>query len=165
MSTQPLVEVTHAEVTRSLQEALDAASWDLKHWTAVLPFTIRNTMGNVVFEESRHEKLLEYLKPMYKGHKIYFGAKYDSKHRHFGPDNDEGWKNLLKDIEVVVIPGGFYPISNGGDRSKRVIICRGSRMYQGTKQQLHSPSKQHYRIETLHSDRKNSRGKAGKLLP
>jgi hypothetical protein len=52
MSTQPLVAVTHTLVARSLQEALDAALWGLKHWAAALPFNIRNAMGNVVYEES-----------------------------------------------------------------------------------------------------------------
>jgi hypothetical protein len=30
-----------------IQEALDAASWDLKHWTAILPFDISSSVAAV----------------------------------------------------------------------------------------------------------------------
>ena len=33
----------HADLTRTLQESLDAASRDLKQWTAGLPFIVRNS--------------------------------------------------------------------------------------------------------------------------
>lgn len=70
-------EVSHSATTPSLQGALNAASWNLRHWTAALPFVIRNALRNVV-SESRCENLLEYVEPMYKGYKIYFSAKYNN---------------------------------------------------------------------------------------
>ena len=66
-----------AETTRSLQEALDFASWDINHWTACLPFVSRDTSNPTGTEpESQCGNILAYLKPMYNGFKIYFSAKY-----------------------------------------------------------------------------------------
>lgn len=157
---QPL-QASQAEVTRSLQNALDAASWDLKQWTASLPFIVRNPTdlpggaANFATEGLCHN-ILEYLKPMYKGYKIYFSSKYNNQQPHLAFGGDSGWKDLLKDIEIAGMQAGFYPVSNGGNCSKRIMICRGSRLYQGKKREEHSPSKQNYRNETLHSDRNNS---------
>jgi hypothetical protein len=166
---QPL-QASQAEVTRSLQNALDAASWDLKQWTASLPFIVRNPTdlpggaANFATEGLCHN-ILEYLKPMYKGYKIYFSSKYNNQQPHLAFGGDSGWKDLLKDIEIAGMQAGFYPVSNGGNCSKRIMICRGSRLYQGKKREEHSPSKQNYRNETLHSDCNNSRGNTGKLQP
>ena len=65
-----------AELTRTLQEALDAASRDLKKWIAGLPFIIRNSSHLLgvavdVDSEGQCDNILEYLKPIYKGYKIY----------------------------------------------------------------------------------------------
>ena len=82
---QPL-EASQAELTRSLQEALDAASQDLNKWTADLPFVVRNSSHQLpgvaanVRSEGICDNILEYLKPMYKGYKIYFSAKYNQQH-------------------------------------------------------------------------------------
>jgi hypothetical protein len=166
---QPL-QASQAEVTRSLQNALDAASWDLKQWTASLPFIVRNPTdlpggaANFATEGLCHN-ILEYLKPMYKGYKIYFSSKYNNQQPHLAFGGDSGWKDLLKDIEIAGMQAGFYPVSNGGNCSKRIMICRGSRLYQGKKREEHSPSKQNYRNETLHLDCNNSRGNTGKLQP
>jgi hypothetical protein len=84
---------------------------------------------------------------------------------HVGFGGDRGWKDLMKGIEIAGMQAGFYPVSNGGNHSKRIMICRGSRKYQGRNREEHSPSKQNYRTETLHSDCNNSRVNAGKLLP
>ena len=135
---QPL-QASQAEVTRSLQNALDAASWDLKQWTASLPFIVRNPTdlpggaANFATEGLCHN-ILEYLKPMYKGYKIYFSSKYNNQQPHLAFGGDSGWKDLLKDIEIAGMQAGFYPVSNGGNCSKRIMICRGSRLYQGKKE-------------------------------
>ena len=161
-----------ATTTKFLQEALDIASSELREWTAVLPFPIRSLpvipgadpTCMIITPDSHCENLLEYLSPMYTGYKIYFSAKYNSEGMSFCAQ-DKGWKELLKDIEVAGSLQGFYPISNGGNGSKsRYIVCRAFRRYQGMKQHLHSPSKLSYRNESLHSDRKNSRGNTGKQM-
>jgi MULE transposase domain len=157
-----------AATTRSLQEALDSASWNMNHWTACLPFVTRDTSNPTGTEpESQCGNILEYLKPMYKGFKIYFSAKYNhvDHNSSFNGSSEKGWRELLRDLGVAGMGGGFYPVSNGGHLLKRIIICKGSRMYSGTKQLQHSPSKQQYRTETLHADRNNSRGKTGKVMP
>lgn len=162
---------TDSRMTRNLQHASDVASLELKEWTAVLPFITRSEamypMGSPdmsIAQDSPCDNILEYVKPMYKGHKIYFSAKYSVHGKPFGA-MDQGWKDLLTDLEGAGMLQGFYPIGNGGSTTKRHIVCRGFRKYQGTKQHQHSPSKQDYRSESLHSDRNNSRGLTGKRMP
>ena len=94
-----------------------------------------------------------------------FSAKYNNQHHVGSFGGDRGWKDLMKDIEIAGMQAGFYPVSNGGNHSKRIMICRGSGKYQGKKREEHSPSKQNYRTKTLYySDRNNSRGNTGKHL-
>jgi len=164
--TTTFLQTSQAAVTKSLQVALDGASKDLKHWRAVLPFLIRashapGSLLNVPSDSHECEDILEYLQPMYKGYKIYFSDKYSASISSGG-----GWKELLKDLVIAVMEGGFYLIGNGSYKDKHIVVCRGSRLYQSTKRQQLSPSqKPQYRNETLHSDRNNSRGNVGKLLP
>jgi hypothetical protein len=97
MSMLHPIQVNHSAMTRSLQEALDDALWDLRHWKAALSFVIRNAfLGNAV-SESPCKNILEYLKPMYKGFKIYLNTKNNKQHMSFEA-GDKGWKDLLKDI-------------------------------------------------------------------
>lgn len=153
-----------------IQEALDAASLDLKQWTAVLPFVILSSDSRGEFVDSEIPDLLEFVKPMYRGQKVYFAGKYNTESvrngvigSSFGKEATS-WRQLLTDIELAGIKQGFHLVGNGGGQ-RRHIICRGSRMYQGSKQDLRSPSKQEYRRETLHFDRMNSRGSIGKAMP
>ena len=80
---------------------------------------------------------------------------------------DEGWKELLDDLEHAgVEEAGLNIISNGGHCNSHWRVCgAGFKRYQGTKQHKHSPSKQQYRCETLHSDHKNSRDQVGMKMP
>jgi hypothetical protein len=164
--TTTLLQTSRAVMTKSLQHALDGASIDLKHWRAVLPFPIRTSHApgtelNVSSDTHQCEDILEYLKPMYKRYKIYFSDKYCAS-----ISSGDGWKELLKDLAISGMQGGFYLIGNGSYKDKHIVVCRGSRLYQGTKTQQLSPSKKpRYRNETLHSDRNNSRGNVGKRLP
>ncbi|KAI2506872.1 hypothetical protein MHU86_7557 [Fragilaria crotonensis] len=71
---------------------------DLKHWRAVIPFLIRashapGSLLNVPSDSHECEDILEYLRPMYKGYKIYFSDKYSASISSGG-----GWKELLKDL-------------------------------------------------------------------
>ena len=70
------------------------------------------------------------------------------------------WRRLLEYMEPF-IPSAMVVTAT------KCHYCLWSRMSQGTKQQLHCPSKQHFRIKTLYSDCKtfNSWGKAGKRFP
>jgi hypothetical protein len=116
-----------AELTRTLQEALDAASQDLKQCAAGLPFIVRNSshLPGVTVDvnsEGLCDNILEYLKPKYKGHKVYFSAMYNHQH-HVGFGLDNGWKDLLKDIEIAGMQAGFYPVSKGGNHSERIMLC------------------------------------------
>lgn len=166
-----IAETGHVRTTKSLQEVLDVASSELKEWTTVLPFLMRDLPANpgavpgytCITPDSHCDNLLQYLHPINTGYKIYFSAKHNSKGMSFGA-GDKGWKELLNDIEIAGSLQGFYPVSNGGDRGRRDIVCRTFRKYQGTKQHHHSPSKQEYRSKSLHSDRKNSRGNTGKKV-
>ena len=60
-----------------IQEALDAASWDLKHWTAILPFDISSSDSSGALVDSQIPDLFEYAKPMYRGQKVCFAGKYN----------------------------------------------------------------------------------------
>jgi hypothetical protein len=53
------------------------------------------------------------------------------------------------DLELAGMKQGLHLLGNGGGR-KCHIVCQGSRMYQGSKQDQRSPSTQQYRRETLH---------------
>ena len=153
-----------------IQEALDAASWDLKHWTAILPFDISSSDSSGALVDSQIPDLFEYAKPMYRGQKVYFAGKYNMESVRNGGSGSSfgkeaaGWRELLMDLELAGMKQGFHLVGNGGGQ-KRHIVCRGSRMYRGTKNDQHSPSKQEYRRETLHFDRMNSRGSTGKAMP
>jgi hypothetical protein len=148
--TTTFLQTSQAAVTKSLQVALDGASKDLKHWRAVIPFLIRashapGSLLNVPSDSHECEDILEYLRPMYKGYKIYFSDKYSASISSGG-----GWKELLKDLAIAGMQGGFYLIGNGSYKDKHIVVCRGSRLYQGTKRQQLSPSqKPQYRNETL----------------
>ena len=143
-----------------IQEALDAASWDLKHWTAILPFDISSSDSSGALVDSQIPDLFEYAKPMYRGQKVYFAGKYNMESVRNGGSGSSfgkeaaGWRELLMDLELAGMKQGFHLVGNGGGQ-KRHIVCRGSRMYRGTKNDQHSPSKQEYRRETLHFDRMN----------
>ena len=60
-----------------IQEALDAASWDLKHWTAILPFDISSVDSSGALVDSQIPDLFEFAKPMYRGQKVCFAGKYN----------------------------------------------------------------------------------------
>ena len=97
--TTTFLQTSQAAVTKSLQVALDGASKDLKHWRAVIPFLIRashapGSLLNVPSDSHECEDILEYLRPMYKGYKIYFSDKYSASSISSGG----GWKELLKDL-------------------------------------------------------------------
>ncbi len=71
------MQTSHAALTKSLQEALDGASRDLKHWRAVLLFPIRtlHAIGsalNVPSDSHDCKDILEYMQAMNKGYNIYF---------------------------------------------------------------------------------------------
>jgi hypothetical protein len=157
--------------TRTLiQDALEAASWELNHWTSILPFNTSSLDSSGAFVDSEIPDLLEFVKPMYRGQKVYFAGKYKVESvcnggsgSSFGKDAT-CWRQLLMDLELAGMKQGCHLVGNGGGQ-KRHIICRGSRMYQGAKKDQQSPSKQEYRRETLHADRMNSRGSTGKAMP
>ena len=79
-----------------IQEALDAASLDLKHWTSILPFEISSldTSGGALVD-SQIANLLEFVKPMYRGQKIYFPGKYNIE----SVCNGEGGSLFSKDAK------------------------------------------------------------------
>ena len=49
--------------------------WDLKQWTAILPFVILLSDSSGAFVDSQLPDLLEFVKSMYKGQKVYFAGK------------------------------------------------------------------------------------------
>jgi hypothetical protein len=89
------MQTSHAALTKSLQEALDGASRDLKHWRAVLLFPIRTLHAtgsalNVPSDTHDCKDILEYMQAMYKGYKIYFSDKYSESNS----SGSDGWKEL-----------------------------------------------------------------------
>lgn len=151
--------------TRQLQDALDTALIDLNSWTVGIPFSVR--YPTPFSSEEDHEDILAFLDIKYSGQKIYFSSKYNHAPISFVKEHI-GWKQLLNDLERQGMQAsGLNLVGNGGGVQRRVIKCgQGFRRYQGTKQQeQHSPSKLKYRHETIHGDRKNSRGATGKMMP
>jgi len=163
---EPSLEAhSSAKVTRHLQDALDSASLQMNDWTTALPFKVRQPTCNDA--ESLCVNILDYVNPIYRNYKLYFSARYNHSDSPSFSHGDKGWKELLNDLERAGMEeAGLNLISNGGHCDTRWIVCgQGFKRYQGTKQHEHSPSKQNYRCETLHSDRKNSRGQVGKKMP
>ena len=154
-----------AAQTRHLQDALDSASFDMNVWTTALPFILRHP--TCYDAESLCVNILDYVNPIYRNVKLYFSARYNHSDSPSFGNGDKGWKELLNDLERAGMEeAGLNLISNGGHSDTRWIVCgTGFKRYQGTKQHEHSPSKQQYRCETLHSDRKNSRGQVGMKMP
>jgi hypothetical protein len=93
----------------------------------------------------------------------YFSDKYSESNS----SGSNGWKELVKDLAIAGMQGGFYFSGNGTYKDKHIVVCQGSCLYQGTKRQELSPSKklQYSKNETLHSGHNNSQGNVGKLLP
>lgn len=168
MTMEPLpfvAQTSSATVTRHLQDALDSASLEMNVWTTTLPFIVRQP--TCYDAESLCVNILEYVNPIYRNFKLYFSARYNHSDAPSFTRGDKGWKELLHDLERAGMEeAGLNLISNGGHCDTRWIVCgKGFKRYQGTKQHEHSPSKQQYRCETLHSDRKNSRGRVGMKMP
>jgi hypothetical protein len=97
MSTNTTInmQTSHTALTKSLQEALDGASRNLKHCRAVLPFLIRTshapgTALNVPSDTHNNKDILEYLQLMYKDYKLCFSDKYSESNS----SSSDGWKDL-----------------------------------------------------------------------
>ncbi len=56
---------------------------------------------------------------MYKGYKIYFSDKY-SESNSSGSDD---WKELLRDLAIAGMQGGFYLIGNDTYKDKHIVVC------------------------------------------
>ena len=125
-----IVVLAHmSTLTRTLiQDALDAASLDLKQWTAILPFVILSLDRSGASVDSEIPDLLEFLRPMYRGQKIYFAGKYNTESvcnggigSLFGRQS-MCWRQLLMDLELAGMKQGFHLLGNGGGH-KRCIVC------------------------------------------
>jgi hypothetical protein len=107
--------------------------------------------------DSQIPDLLEFHKPIQRGQKIYFAEKYNTESVCNGGIGSlfggqlSCWRQLLMDLELSGMKQGFHLLGNGCGH-KRHIVCQGSCMYQGPKQDQRSPSTQQYRKETLHCD-------------
>jgi hypothetical protein len=110
-----------------------------------------------------HENILEFLLPKYIYQKIYLSVKYNHTQLQFCGDGNQGWRELLSDLSSSALQNsGLHLLSNGGSKDRRVIKCGHSRKYQCLKT---IPAESSYRVESLHADRNNSRGKNGKSMP
>ena len=88
----------------SIQEALDAASLDLKHWaSSILPFesSSLDSSGRAVVDSQITDLLLEFVKPMYRGQRVYFAWKYIMESVH--NNGRGGWITIWQGFNVFLV--------------------------------------------------------------
>ncbi len=108
-------------LTRTLiQDALHAASLDLKQWTAILPFVILSSDKSGASVDSEIPDLLEFLRPMYRGQKICFAGKYNMEsvcnggiRSLFGRQSTCWRQELLVDLELAGMKQRLHLLGNG----------------------------------------------------
>ena len=114
---------------------MNGASLVLKQWTAILPFVISSSDSSGAFVDCQiPADLLEFVKPMYSGQRVYLAWKCNTESVHnggigasFGKEAT-CWRQLLMDLELAGMKQGCHLVGNGGGRKRR-IVCRESRMH------------------------------------
>ena len=90
-----------------IQEALDAASLDLKQCTAILSFVILSLDIYISTVNSEISDLIELHRPMYRGQKVYFAGKYNMESVCNGRIGSlfrwqsTCWRQLLMNLELA----------------------------------------------------------------